>query len=60
MLSVQWVAEMLVATKCVRLCSGEQRGGVWERALLWDGTTGKGMWVCDYERGDMMLGGVER
>jgi len=39
----QWVAEKLVATMCVRLCSGKLREGVWERALLLDGTMGKGM-----------------
>ena len=47
-----------MATMCVRQCSGELREGVWERALLWDVVMG-----CDcedYERGDMMLGGVER
>jgi hypothetical protein len=43
MLSVQWVAEMLVAKMCVLLCSGELREGVWGRAFLWDGTMGKGM-----------------
>lgn len=33
-----------MATICVRQCSGGQREGVWERALLWDGGMGKG---CD-------------
>jgi len=27
-----WVAEMIVATMCVGLCSGEPGEGVWERA----------------------------
>ena len=49
-----------MATMCIRLCSGEPGEGVWERALLCGGTMGKGMWLCDYEGGDMMLGGVER
>ena len=43
MLSVRWVAEMIVATMCVRQCSGRLREGAWERALLWDVTTGEGM-----------------
>ena len=49
-----------MATMCIRLSSGEPGEGVWERALLCGGTMGKGMWLCDYEGGDMMLGGVER
>lgn len=42
-LSVQWVAEILVATLWVCLCSGELGEVVWERALFWDGYKGKGM-----------------